>query len=240
MRYATLAGALALGGCTTIGDVAVRGTVFASPDGEVPLADATVILRDVRGKIYDRGRTDADGDFEVAAPPASDIVAEVQADGYASSAFAGVTGEEPVFKVPDGTLYAVDEDEVVDWETQFAGCPGIGQGGAILGEIRVRELTEPGTDIHAIVTAGSTTVEMDDGTVLDACYLDDEGLGLEEGREVTGETGRFAIFGVPEGFGTMTVRYAYTPNTVVEERTVVFVPEGGVSPWFPAWVSLPL
>ena len=232
-------GTLVLAGCVTMEDVSVRGTVFASPAGEVPLADATVILRDVRGKIYDRGRSDADGAFVVAAPPASDIVAEVQAEGYASAAFAGVTGEDPVFKVPDGTLYALRDDERASWEEDFAGCPGIGSGGAVLGEIRVRELTEPDSDVHAIVTAGSVELAMDSGESLSGCYLDDEGLGWQEGREVTGETGRFAIFGVPPGFGTLTVRYAYTPNTVVEDRTVVFLPDGGVSPWFPAWVSLP-
>jgi hypothetical protein len=233
-----LASVVALG-CAP-GDVAVRGTVFSSFEATSPLPDAEVLLRDVSGKIYDRAAADAAGDFSVAAPSASDIVVEVRAEGYASVAFAGGTGEQDVFKVPDGLLYAFAESDLEDWEALFAGCPGIGEGGAILGDIRFRELFEPGSDVHATTTDGFISVDMDDGTQLKACYLDDEGLVLDEGSETTGETGRFAIFGVPPGFGTMTVGYMYTPQSTIEERTVVYMPEGGVSPWFPAWVSLPM
>ncbi|MFT4625844.1 MAG: hypothetical protein ACI8PZ_004515 [Myxococcota bacterium] len=230
---------LALGACVE-GPVTMRGTVYSSSEATDGLARAEVVVLDAAGDKYSKAQAKQDGTFVVDAPYASDIVAEIRAEGFEPVAFPGVTGTDDVFRVGPGSLYGVTSDEHQAWRDLFAGCPGAADaGGAVFGELRVRELTEPGTDIHPLVKTGSVTVEMENGGLVKACYLDDDGALYDPDREQTGASGRFGLFGLPAGFGLMTVTYAYTPETSVVEETIVYVPKAGISPWFPAWASLP-
>jgi hypothetical protein len=127
---------------------------------------------------------------------------------------------------------AVDLDAV---RATFDGCDGAaGPGGVIEGEAR---LYIPGNDADTLPLVTTATVTVFDATGNEhaACYLDDDGT-FDAGATVTGETGRFAVFGLDEGPVVVDIVYD-TGETEPEVAYWRWVSDGGVVPMHPAWVG---
>lgn len=238
MHRPHVAALLLLAACSS-GEVTIYGTLYESADADADaLADGTIQIREDDGQAYgSAAHTDALGEFSALAPGGATIFAEIggRDDGVTAS-FTGTTGvgETLEVNVDEHVLYAFSQEDLDVWRDLMDGCPGAGEGGAVLGEVRMSELSQGGE--HPLVTTAWVEVEAANGEVWEGCYLDDEGTGWDPDAEWTGETGRFAVFGVPEGAYTLTVRYAISDDYHAASWTPLWVPEDGVAPRFPAWV----
>lgn len=222
-------------------EVILEGVVLDQPVDGAPLAGAALEVRDEAGALYDSGKADPSGVFELAAPAGDVIFVDVTAPGFVRTAHTGVAGLQDRQIVEPGSLYGMSEAFLAEWEARFAGCPGIGEGGAVFGEVRIWDVVEPGTDIHPLVKTAVVTLEDDAGKTWKACYLDDAGEAVDPEAQWTGSSGRFAIFGVPEGLVRLRILYEYAPGRWTPPTDYpVRVPGQGVAPRFPAFVELVL
>ncbi len=219
-------------------EIVVKGKVFASHDASEPLPQAQVSIRDEDGGKYDNVRANANGKFEALAPEGEYINAEITGDGFELTSFTGLSGVADVFRVEDGMLYGFSSDERADWEERFAGCPDMGSGGMVVGEIRMLELSNGGE--HPLVANGvAEVVTRNVKKTWKACYLDDEGLAYDPDATNTGASGAFAVFGIEPGNHILTVGYEFAPDAWSYSDTYVRAVEDGVAPRFPAWVEWP-
>jgi len=237
-RGARVAVVLLAMGCTQ-DEVRIRGKVTRSrEDKSPPLVDGLVTLRDADGQVYAQAVTDSNGDFRVEAPAGETVYLVTEGVGLVPASFAGVSGLQPTLRVERGTFYGFDEPELSEWELLFDGCPGVGEGGGIaVGEVRTLRAAD--TEDHPLVTTAWAYLESEEQVVYEACYLDDAGQYDPE-AELTGDTGVFAIFGVPQGTYSLVVGYHPFQEYSIIGYTSAWVPDGGVVPQFPAWVEWPL
>lgn len=220
-------------------DVLIRGAVFSGPtDKSRPLAGAEVTLYDGRLELQDEATTNDRGRFAGRVDRGDRIYVVVAAEGYTTTSFTGGSGLEPVLRVPDYTFFGVPESVADDYEAPYAGCPGVGEGGFIAGEVQVYNLTDPGTGEHPLVTTAEVYFDPYVGDTIDACYLDADGMAYDPAAEVTGLSGRYIIAGIPEGGGELYVSYTTaTGEDPVVVAYDVFMPENGVVSRFPTWVE---
>jgi len=223
--------------------VTLKASVNISRSDDQPLAGAPFVVRDDAGAIYDRSNLAQDGSVSALAPAGSFIFAEVQPKGRRPASFTGLSGLDPVYKVADGELYGWPEAEDASWRASFDGCPGVAGGsGSVLGEVRVLDLTDPVSGEHPL--AGTGLVELwsfDTEETYLPCLLDgDVGESFDASAIYTGFTGRFAFFGVPEGVYLLSAALELGGSTLEWSDQIVYVPEGGVAPRFPIWVSFPV
>jgi hypothetical protein len=233
-------------------EVVIRGQAEngrARPDVFWPLPNGTVTIFDQDALQYASARTDARGTFRTVGPAAQTVFATVTGEGLATSSFTGVTG--PVNGGPliisldedqDSPLYGVLLTDVDELREEFAGCPGADvANGIVFGEVRVIGITDPVTDEEPTVATAEVKVGGANEQELMACYLDDAGRIYDPEATVTGDSGRFAIFGVPSGLWTMSVTYSAFVESDVETFSTLYVPEGDVAvvPREPTWVEFP-
>lgn len=223
-------------------DVVVRGVVLDGPDPtDAPVAGASVRLRDEGGTRHDIAKSKADGSFRIDAPRGSTIHLEIEGDDGLAASFLGNAGYFDVLRVPEGDVYAFASTELDAWKADFAGCPGVdASGAALVGDVRVYELVDPVTGAHPVVTSGHVDVfdaVGDAGATV--CYLDDLGVYDPE-AVVTGSTGRFAAFGLSSGLGEIEVVWEPATGLVEAVAYPVWLPDGGVAPRQPLFVSFPL
>lgn len=222
-------------------EIEIRGVVTSGPGDFQPLAGAEVEIRDSQGESWSVTTTNGDGSFATAGPEASTIFALIGGDGLARSSFTGLSGGGPVFEVADGELFGFRDSERQAWEERFAGCPGAGEpGGIVIGEVRIFELADPVTGVHPTVGTARAQVESEDGALIwEGCYLDEEGIARDAAADRTGATGTFAVFGVEPGLQFLSISYEVTTDNWAFEDIPVWVPDHGVVPRFPVWVSFP-
>lgn len=231
-------------------EVRVDGTVFQGPElAEPGLGGATVETFDEDGEPWAIDVADDDGKFNVAAPRGQTIYATVTADGYATSSFTGQSGTEERLQIVESqdeatghTLYGIRTEELEGWRALFADCPDLQEGGrAIVGEVRVFDIQDSVTDEHPIVTTASVKVVSATGVERVGCYLDPTGATYDPESTQTGDSGRFAVFGLEPGLATVEITYLAFDTEEVVTYQGVYVPEGedGVVPRFPTWVEFP-
>lgn len=224
---------LALVGCSgeEIGEIG--GVVLVGPGLFGPaLTSGTVTILDETGAVFDEAELDGNGRFEATAPAGKRIHAVVDGPSMVPAGFTGTMGLGR-FEVPPGLLFAWPEAERDALADTWGGCAA--DGPVVLGEIRLFGVTDDdGTS--PVVTTGYASVRSG-GSELPACYLGESGAGDPE-AEVTGDAGAFAVFGVQPGIVQLDYGYVVSGSTTVDADLELYVPEGGVTPLYPAWVDL--
>ena len=138
-----------------------------------------------------------------------------------------------------GVLWVRGKDDLDFIQSEFSGCERMAdEGASIEGEIRVYLPVEDSVDTLPLITTANVTYTDEDGNESEGCYLDDKGLS-DPNAEVTGETGRFGLFGLNAGLGLLTVSYAVTEDLEQVSEYVVLLPENGTAPMYPLLVELP-
>lgn len=218
----------------------VSGVVTAAPDADAAVvAGATVRVRDWSTQVTDEGPTDAEGGFVLRATRGSALYLELEAAGYANTVLWGGTGLEDLTLDP-GEVWMRGDTDALALEALFAGCPGAGEGGSTLeGELRAHV---PGYDVvdgeWPLVAEGRVWATTEAGDEIPACYLDDEGLGWSEDAVVTGQTGRFALFGLPEGRVELHAEMGDAEEPTSSQDYVGWLPAQATAPLYPLYVPL--
>lgn len=234
MRLAHLAALVAVCACSAP-EVAVRGIVSAEMGAEARLEGADVLLRDGDYAVVDRAVTDAEGVFAVTAPSLSNVFLEFSGDGLIPIAFDGSSGLGETLDVGEGILWGFTEDNRSHWESLFVGCPGVGEGAFVIGEIHIDVATGIAPPI---ADQGFARVLDEENERFDACYLDAEGLAYDAEAVRTGASGLFGIFGLEPGPFLLVEGFHITDSSTKIQETIVWVPEDGVVTEFPALVTL--
>ena len=228
-----------LAGCWSIPlEVQLTGTLLDSREGQ-GLAGADIAIHDALDVPGATGSTGEGGAFEITVPASQSFFVTFadEAGGHVPTAFTGLAGSSDV-QAEEGLLYLRSADEVEALRAEFAACPAVQEPGPIVeGEVRVYLPVEQKDELPTVPDATVIVYDIDDNP-FSACYLDDKGASLPDGLE-TGATGRFAVFGVPEGPLSVAVTWAFTEDVDLTSWYIVRAPEGGVVPMYPAWVEGP-
>jgi hypothetical protein len=204
----------------------MSGMVFDSAGQVFPLA--TIEVRDGYGLLYASGNADAAGVFTIDLPPFSTFFTVLSAEGHPPTSFTGFAGDG-LFEVVNGTLYLRSEEEIADVSAPYSEC---GSGlGIIDGEVRLA-IPEQSTAELPLVETATVSAESEDGSQATACYGTEEESG-------TGESGSYAIFGLPEGVAIVEVGLDIGNGYTETIEHVVFVPESGTAPLYPTLFPIP-
>ena len=220
--------------------ISLSATLQSGLWDQEPLAGGEVIAYDFGLMETDRVRSAEDGSFAVALRPSSIFYLELAAADHVTTGITGTSGPGDL-RIDDGRVWVRTREELDAVRAEFAGCPGAdGDGAVIEGEIR---LYIPGatTDQAPLSTTGWARVYGPDGALYeDTCYLldDEEQWVYDPEARYTGVHGRFAIFDAPAGEVSVEVGYDIEDYTYYQTYYYAYVPEGGVTPMYPAWVEL--
>jgi len=220
-------------------EILVTGTVFADRfDDSDAVADASVQLMDGALRAMAESTTDADGAFEGTVAGGGLLYVDLSADGYAPTGFSGQLGFVD-YTVDDGTLWMRSGEDLEEIAAKFEGCSGADQEDMGLLE-GVVELFVPGADLDDALRVSDAWVAAAtaDGERVDACYQGEDGL-YDATATGTGPNGRFALWG-PTGLVAVEVGYTIQGQVIESRRYAIYIPENGVAPFYPFWVSLPI
>lgn len=230
---------LLLTGCWTIPEeVELSGTLLDGQDG-LGLEGADIAVHSPDGQSYGSGTTGTGGAFAVTVPASSSFFLTFDGGGdTVPTSFTGLAGAEDL-SADEGVLFVRDQADVDALRAEFAACPTAqDEGGVVEGVVRTwLDVDAEPEELPVVHTAWVTVWDGDDDS-WEACYLDDEGNSLPDG-ELTGNTGRFAVFGLPEGPHSVEVSFWFSDEVSLTNWNIVRVPADGVVPMYPAWVELP-
>lgn len=219
--------------------VELRGRVVDGPDADAPIVGgAQVRVRDADGAETSRTTAAGDGTFAVEIPATDLFRVELRAGGHVPTTFTGYSLAGDV-EAPDGTLFVRPTAFLDALRAAFGNCASAGADGAVIeGELRLFLPVGEDTDELPLVNTGVVTATDSAGVVHTPCYLDDGGISLAAGT-VTGDTGRFAFFGLAPGGATFSSTYTLNDVEYPGETYDLHLPEGGIAPLYPAWVDAP-
>ncbi len=228
---------VALLGCSHEQPVAMTGRVFDNPSETAGvIGGATLETRDVYAEVYDETVAESDGAFSVNVPAGQFFTVEVDGDGYTPTSLSGVAGAGP-FAAGDGRIWAMPDAQFEALFETWSACPSVGEpGGVAVGQALIYTGAVAGQDEYA-VSNGVVTLYSSEGATLDACYLDGEGSDGSAGT-VTGASGMFAVFGLPEGASSLLMSFTIDDYTYGPYQWPIWVPGDGVAPLYPAYVEL--
>ena len=228
---------LLISGCWSIPlEVQLSGTLLDSIDGQ-GLSGAGIEVHDALDVAAATGTTGEGGAFDITVPASQSFFVTFNdaAGGHVPTSFTGIAGSSDV-QADEGTLYMRSADELALLRAEFAACPEVDDEGPIIeGEVRLYLDVEEKDELPTVPDANVKVYDAQDNEFL-ACYLDDKGASLPDGTR-TGATGRFAVFGVPEGPLSVEVTWALTESVDMTSWYIVRAPAGGVVPMYPAWVE---
>lgn len=223
--------------------VTLSGVVNDSRDADA--VGASEVEVETFGPTYESvgsGLTDGRGFFEADVIASTLMFVTFAGTDFAPTGFTGTVGAVD-FAVEDGLLYMKSADELLELQTEFAGCEHADTEGVGLveGEVRYHlpgyEVAE-GEEWPLAATAYAELTD-EDGTVWPACYLDGDTELYDAEAEVTGDAGRFAVFGEFSGVAVLTVGYEIEDEPYYATEYTVHVPEGGIAPVYPVYVPFP-
>ncbi len=233
---------LLLMGCPqqTPEEVTISGYVSDNPGSTNPLEGVTVSVMDLTFEEQDSVVTDAEGFFSVVTTAGVPVYFDLQAEGYARTAHSGNAGLND-WTVALGQLWLESEDDLSELQALYAGCPGVGEeGGLIGGEVRFwLEGYEPDDGAWPLATTAFARAYSSEGDSFDSCHLNEEGTAYDPEALVTGQSGQYAIFGGPAGPVTLTVGYVIEEQPTWAAEYQIYVPDGGIAPLWPSYVPFP-
>jgi len=225
--------------CFVQPDPAMRGRILDGPDAAASaIENGTVRIREQFGEEFATTTSSIDGDFEVTIPANQMFFMEVSGDGFIPTTFTGLAGTEDL-EVADGELWARSAEDLSQLAETFSECPdAMDEGAVVEGEVRLYLGTSNDYEELPIVTTATVSAIDAEGLTWDACYLDDDGASTSK-ASATGETGRFALFGLPAGFTTIEIQYDYGGTSDEVVAHYFYLPEEGTAPMYPALTLLP-
>jgi hypothetical protein len=222
--------------CLDPGTVELQGVVVDGWQlGAQPAAGVLVRSLDEDGVEVDRTTTSDGGWYRVDALAGGRSFVVVDGDDLVPASFSGVSGLNPRLRIPNGQVFAVSSERWAAEAAAWEGCPGLGVGGAVFGEVNVLDVTTGGSEPFRVETARLSLLTAG-GVELAACYLNDEGT-YDPAAGETGPLARFMVAGVPAG--RHSLRLEWTPFEGFDESADydVHVPEDGLAPRFPLFVT---
>ena len=216
-------------------EVILSGQVLTAQDSGTGAADVLVSLRNAKTKPHGTATTDNNGMFEIEIPSSNVYHLELSGTDIIPTAFSGVVGQSDV-AIPEDNLFVRSTAEINALREEFSACPYAESEGGIVEGIVQFTLQNTDDDSFLVAPLTAVTVVDNEGIEFDACYLDDEGVSVEEADNV-GTTGRFSVFGVPAG--PLEIRFRQDiGGLLVDNYGFVYMPENGVAPFYPAFVDL--
>ncbi|MFT5682754.1 MAG: hypothetical protein ACI8RZ_003678 [Myxococcota bacterium] len=218
----------------------MSGAIMDGPDSTAAVPDTAITIRSAGGSEWDAVTADATGSFEVTVPSHALFYLSAEAEGFRTTVFTGASDDAPVV-VDDGTLWMRTEADIETLIADFGDCAAeesANGGGVIEGEIRLQVFESSEVNDFPIVTTAAVLAYTESGVPYTACYLDSEGNPSIDAVS-TGETGRFAVFGVPSGLISLQIRYDYGGPEEQEDWYPLYMPDDGTVPMWPALVSMP-
>ncbi len=225
-------------GCWTLPEeVTLTGTLLDERNGGT-LGGATMTVSTPLNEPWSEGSTADDGSFSIGVPASSAFFVVFDDADHVPTSFTGIAGSSDV-SAEEGTLYMRAPWEIDELRADFSACPRVDEPGPIIeGEVRpYLGVDAAPEELPTITTAWITVYDADDNAT-SACYLDDDGNSLPDGTR-TGNTGRFAVFGAPEGPVSIEVAYDFTPDVALSTWYIALTPTDGIVPMYPAWVEVP-
>ena len=194
---------------------------------------AAVEIRDEFAEVFSRSEADAEGLIELELPPLQTFFAVVSAESHLTASFTGFSGEGD-FSMDAGTLWLRTPEDVSTQIEAFSDCTPTSEG-LVDGQARIA-IPEQDSDSLPIVSTATVHLIDGDDRFIPACYIPDE-EGTSESNQ-TGETGKYAFFGVDEGL--YILRTEVTINGVETHQIdyVIYMPEGGTVPLYPTLIPL--
>lgn len=230
--------AILLAGCWSIPtEVQLSGTVLDHYQGS-GLSGVDIEVDDALDTFISDGLSGEGGAFDIKVPASQSFYLTFSGEGFVPTAFTGLAGASDLV-APDGVLYLRSVDELAALRTEFSACPTAQEAGPVVeGIVRVYLPVDDDPETLPIATEATVTVYDVDDNEFAACYLDDDGASMADGTATT-NSGRFAVFGVPEGPLSVRVQWQMTDTVQTESWYIVRAPAEGVAPMYPAWVQSP-
>lgn len=218
-------------------EVTVRGTLLGTrADKSLAWPNATVRAFDQDGVLYDTTTSSRAGRFAVSVPRGQTVFIEVGDEWHPTASFTGVSGfTSPlvVNRAEDPDLYGVKTVEYEELRAMLEGCPGLDDGAVVVGQVFANDLIDMTTDDHPIIITASASVLPLDGEPIEGCYLDPSGSTYDPEADRTGNSGMFAVVGLPPGLHTLVVENHIPGGLTTQTATSILVDEAVVLPRFP-------
>ncbi len=221
--------------------VMLSGIVFDDRHDEASAVSQASIstLGPEYGEVVGEATSDGRGWFEVEVIAGAPLYMTIEAEGSVPTGFSGMA-DIADFEVDEGLVWARAESDMDEIRAEFSGCPALDQpGGVIEGEIRayLPNYEIEGGEWPIAPTAYVLAMDGSGAQPTETCYLDDDGFYSDEAT-MTGNTGRFAVFGSPTGPVTIEVGYSVDGEPIWAGHYYVHVPEDGTAPLYPLYVEL--
>ncbi len=219
-------------------EVTMSGLVLDAPaNAGNAVADAIVTTLNGGGVLFDDTTTGDDGGFSVLVPAGAPFFVGVEKEGYVSTSFSGTAGVAD-FDAGTGYPWLATTDWVAEQRAAWSACASSSDDGVLVVGQALAVVTGgsdytqwPPMPNASVVGRGS------DGVAHEGCYEDDDGLAAASATG-TGNTGMYAVFGLPAGEVVLEVT---APRGNGEDGTSLFqfvAFEDGLVPVFPTPLSL--
>lgn len=229
---------LAIGGCATGSDIVeIQGVTRDGPGGE-GLEGVTITVLDERLEQLDQGSSQVGGWYRLSIPRGEPLVHITHSgEGYRTTVFTGIPGENPRVRVPNGQSIAISDAAWADLLEKWDGCPGLGEGGTLMGRLQIADVAAENGD-PLPVTTGQVRVELPDGTVRGACYLGEDGVYDADAIE-SGASTEFLVTSLEAGTQLVQVNWQPVQGETLTDDYTVWIPEDGIAPRYPMLVTTP-
>ena len=223
-----------------ITDVTLTGTLSESSDPSSLPVQGTVATITLLDEEYDCTASNALGDFSLSAPASSNFFVHADATDRVTTTFTGWSGIEDI-EVDPGTIWVQSHEALDQIREEFSSCAddiAYADGAVVEGEVRLYLPVDENPGSLPLVTTATVEVVDQFGLTTTACYLDDDGVS-DPDASVTGQSGRFAIFGLSSGEAVVTITYTVTTGLEETSEYPILLPENGTAPMYPILVALP-
>lgn len=226
-------------GCTEdIGLVEIQGVTRNGPDG-LAIGQVQVTALDLFEEELEQTQSREDGWFRLAIPRGTGGVhVRLEGPGLRTSVFSGDPGENPRIRVPNSHAIVYNEESYSALSSKWDGCPGLNQGGMIIGRLEIADFTEENGE-PLLVSTGDVRVQFPDETVRRACYVGESGLYDPDATE-SGPTGEFLVPNVPAGAHLVVVSWNPVASLTLSNEYIVWLGEGHIAPRYPLLVDPPI